>query len=40
LQRRVAKKEVSVETLGSAAVEESQPALLRSPERFINRELS
>jgi len=40
VQRRVAKKDASVETLGSAAIEESQPALLRSPERFINRELS
>jgi polyphosphate kinase len=40
VERRVAKKESSVETVASLAEEESQPPLLRSPERFINRELS
>ncbi len=40
MERRVAKKESSVATLGSITAEESEPPLLRSPERFINRELS
>ncbi len=40
MERRVAKKQSLVETIGSIASEESQPPLLRSPERFINRELS
>ncbi len=40
MERRVAKKQSSVATIGSIASEENQPSLLRSPERFINRELS
>jgi polyphosphate kinase len=40
VERRVAKKQSSVATIGSIASEENQPSLLRSPERFINRELS
>src|SRR6266478_2848417 len=40
VERRVAKKESSAEIVAAAAMEESQPPLLRSPERFINRELS